>query len=116
MADALAVDLAHRPSKLNHQTRGNSPGADAGGAADRRMGRTTRRTTTACRRGAPVSLRADSRQDRPDARTCPDPVRGPDLQTDLPRRRDLPKDPDPSFMSYSIGRWDGDTLVVETIG
>ena len=30
--------------------------------------------------------------------------------------RALPKDPDPSFMGYSVGRWDGDTLVVETIG
>jgi len=30
--------------------------------------------------------------------------------------RSLPRDPDPSFMGYSIGRWDGDTLVVETIG
>jgi hypothetical protein len=28
--------------------------------------------------------------------------------------RPLPKDPNPSFMGYSIGRWDGDTLVVET--
>jgi hypothetical protein len=30
--------------------------------------------------------------------------------------RPLPQDPDPSFMGYSVGRWDGDTLVVETIG
>jgi hypothetical protein len=30
--------------------------------------------------------------------------------------RPLPKDPSPSFMGYSVGRWEGDTLVVETIG
>ena len=30
--------------------------------------------------------------------------------------RALPKDPDPSFMGYSVGRWEDDTLVVETIG
>lgn len=30
--------------------------------------------------------------------------------------RPLPKDPSPSFMGYSVGRWDGDTLVVETVG
>ena len=30
--------------------------------------------------------------------------------------RDLPKDPNPTWQGYSIGRWDGDTLVVETIG
>jgi hypothetical protein len=30
--------------------------------------------------------------------------------------RPLPADPSPSFMGYSVGRWDGDTLVVETIG
>jgi len=30
--------------------------------------------------------------------------------------RTLPKDPNPSFMGYSVGHWEGDTLVVETIG
>jgi len=30
--------------------------------------------------------------------------------------RDLPKDPNPTFMGYSIGRWDGDTMVVTTAG
>src|SRR4029079_11573276 len=30
--------------------------------------------------------------------------------------RQLPTDPNPSFMGYSVGRWDGDTLVVESTG
>jgi hypothetical protein len=30
--------------------------------------------------------------------------------------RALPKNPEPSWMGYSIGKWDGDTLVVDTIG
>jgi hypothetical protein len=30
--------------------------------------------------------------------------------------RTLPADPEPSFMGYSVGRWDGDTLVVDSIG
>jgi len=31
--------------------------------------------------------------------------------------RPLPKnDPQPWFYGYSVGRWDGDTLVVETMG
>jgi len=30
--------------------------------------------------------------------------------------RPLPNDPQPTFKGYSIGRWEGDTLVVETIG
>jgi hypothetical protein len=30
--------------------------------------------------------------------------------------RALPKDPQPSWMGYSVGRWDGDALVVETVG
>src|ERR1700688_41153 len=30
--------------------------------------------------------------------------------------RPLPKDPEPSYLGYSVGKWDGDTFVVETIG
>lgn len=30
--------------------------------------------------------------------------------------RKFPKDPQPSWLGYSVGRWDGDTLVVETTG
>jgi hypothetical protein len=30
--------------------------------------------------------------------------------------REVPKDPDPSWNGYSVGRWQGDILVVDTIG
>lgn len=30
--------------------------------------------------------------------------------------RTLPEDPDPSYFGTSVGRWEGDTLVVETVG
>jgi hypothetical protein len=30
--------------------------------------------------------------------------------------RALPKDPDPTWYGYSVGKWDGDTLVVTTVG
>jgi len=30
--------------------------------------------------------------------------------------RELPKDPDPRWLGYSVGRWEGDTLVIETTG
>jgi hypothetical protein len=30
--------------------------------------------------------------------------------------RPLPKEPNPTWMGYSVGRWDGETLVVETTG
>lgn len=30
--------------------------------------------------------------------------------------RKLPKDPNPTWLGYSVGHWDGDTLVVESVG
>jgi hypothetical protein len=30
--------------------------------------------------------------------------------------RELPKDPNPTWFGYSVGRWDGDTFVVQTAG
>ena len=30
--------------------------------------------------------------------------------------RKLPADPQPSWMGYSVGRWEGDTFVIETVG
>jgi hypothetical protein len=30
--------------------------------------------------------------------------------------RKLPKDPNPTWMGYSVGRWDGDTLAVDSSG
>jgi hypothetical protein len=30
--------------------------------------------------------------------------------------RPLPKDPDPTYLGYSVGHWEGDTFVVDTIG
>jgi len=30
--------------------------------------------------------------------------------------RPLPKDPDPTYLGYSVGKWEGDTFVVDTVG
>jgi hypothetical protein len=30
--------------------------------------------------------------------------------------RSLPKEPEPRWMGYSVGRWDGDAFVVDTLG
>ncbi len=30
--------------------------------------------------------------------------------------RELPRNPNPDWMGYSVGQWDGDTLVVQTVG
>jgi len=44
-----------------------------------------------------------------------------DIGHDLPRLiymdgRPHPKDPNPSWMGHSVGKWEGDTLVIDTVG
>ena len=45
------------------------------------------------------------------------------FEDDIPSHRQVfldgrghPKDPDPSWMGHSIGRWDGDALIIDTVG
>ena len=41
---------------------------------------------------------------------------GTPLGKHLPDGRDFPEERQPTWFGYSIGRWDGDTFVVETLG
>ncbi len=38
------------------------------------------------------------------------------IQLNIRYGREHPEDPNPSWMGHSIGRWEGDTLVIDTIG
>jgi hypothetical protein len=42
--------------------------------------------------------------------------KGVDFRQIFTDGRALPKDPNPSFNGYSSGKWEGDTLIVETVG
>lgn len=84
---------------------------------------------------------ANNRKDMPSTRCLPHGVPGSMLIRNLPFKivqttglivilfeefddyrqiftdgRDLPKDPNPSWFGYSVGRWEQDTLVVRSIG
>jgi hypothetical protein len=63
---------------------------------------------------APSTASACSRSCR--RRHARDAVRGGRFRQILTDGRELPKDPQPTWMGYSVGRWDGDTLVVTSAG
>ena len=74
--------------------------------------------------GAPVRVRRSDRSPGPDSVVTRRQVRifQTSIMPDEARAaifldgRPLPRDPQPSWMGYSVGKWDGDSLVVETIG
>ena len=67
-------------------------------------------------RSALQPFRRASKKDHSNTRPDRRPFRRPVVRQIFLDGRALPQDPSPSFMGYSVGRWEGDTLVVETIG
>src|SRR5947199_4769032 len=56
-------------------------------------------------------------EDHPDASGHSYPLRGEQhFPADLSGWPSSPKDPDPRWMGYSIGRWESDALVVDSSG
>jgi len=77
----------------------------------------------------------DLRRDSPEARCLPGPIAtmgvgkivhtpslllmlygGTSYREIFLDGRELPTDPNPDWLGYSVGRWEGDTLIVETVG
>ena len=52
----------------------------------------------------------------PDAVAHRDGLRHPDLSPHLHGRPQLEANPERTWMGYSVGRWEGDTLVVDSFG
>jgi hypothetical protein len=103
-ADMKPEDIPLTPwAKTIYQERIDNNGKDHPGVSCLRP---------AFRKGHPrrPEDRADAGPDRVSPRLADD------LPADLHRRTSAPENAQPTWQGYSVGRWDGDTLVVDTIG
>ena len=77
----------------------------------------TIRTCAACRTTRRARGRCRTSPDHADAEANGVALRSErDVPADLHRRAPLPEDPTPAWNGYSVGAWEGDTLVVRTQG